>query len=297
MALITAGAVIGVGLTALPSAAAAGGAPAECSGTMGTETVSAVDVPQDAACTLDGTTVNGDVVVGIDATLTTTDATTINGSVHMPVDCTGALDPTIVYYNVVVPDGASCTLNGVTVLGMVRVGVGSSLFTNNSTIDGNVQAVNGPATVQVIDTNIGLSVNISEATGPIVVGSAGCAVDPTVGVDVILHNNHGTIALCYLTVGNTIDLQGNTANIGVFHNEIGNALNIQANTGRYVRARYNHVGFSGGGGINLQDNTGQGVLRRNNVGNAVNCSGNTLTPIGGGNTAGSGLNGQCASLG
>ena len=92
-------------------------------------------------------------------------------------------------------------------------------------------------------------------------------------------------------------MQYNTKSIGVFYNEIGNDLIAQNNTGHWIRLRYNHIGFSGGGGINFQDNTSQGVLRKNDVGNAINCTGNTLTPYGGHNTAGSGLNDQCAGLG
>ncbi|MDQ1484052.1 MAG: hypothetical protein QOF35_2128, partial [Actinomycetota bacterium] len=76
-----------------------------------------------------------------------------------------------------------------------------------------------------------------------------------------------------------------------------NNLIVQGNSGLFTRMRFNHVGFSGGGGINFQDNAGQGILRHNNVGNAINCTGNAMTPIGHRNTAGSGLNDQCAGLG
>jgi hypothetical protein len=199
--------------------------------------------------------------------------------------------------NIVVPDGQTCTLNGTIVTGSVRVGAGSSLFTSGATVGGNVQATDAPNTIQVIDTAVGLSIHVEQATGKIVVGSAGCMVDPTVGVDVNLQHNHGTIALCYLSVGNDVILQDNTKSIGAFNNEIGNNLIAQNNTGGWIRLRHNHIGFSGGGGINFQDNTSQGVLRQNHVGNAINCTGNALVPYGANNTAGSGLNDQCALLG
>ena len=77
--------------------------------------------------------------------------------------------------------------------------------------------------------------------------------------------------------------------MGIFHNEIGNNLIVQDNTGPYVRIRFNHVGFTAGGGINFQDNTSQGYMWRNDVGNSINCTGNTLTPGGHWNVAGSGL--------
>ncbi len=296
MALVTvAMATVALGVATLPAAADDGG-PTECRGTMGADTVSAIDVPQNASCTLDGTTVTGDVVVGIDATLDTTDQTTILGSVNRPVDCTGTLGA-VTIANVVVPDGATCTLTGSIVTGSIKVGAGSSLYTSGATIAGNVQATDGPLTVRLIDTNIGLNVHVEQAIRKVVIGSAGCTVDPTVGNDVILQGNFGAIALCYLSVGNDVILQGNAKSIGVFHNEVGNNIIAQNNTGNFVRLRYNHVGFTGGGGINFQDNTSQGLLLLNTVGNAINCTGNTPDPIGSGNIAGSGLNDQCAALG
>jgi hypothetical protein len=255
-----------------------------------------VVVPQDAVCVLEDTTVNGDVVVGIDATLTASAGTTIEGLVVRPTDCSTTINAGVLD-NVVVPDGATCTLNGTNVTGSIKVGTGSSLFTNAATVGGNVQGTDAPQTVIMLDTNIGQSVHIEQAVGRITIGNAGCAVDPIVGIDVHLANNHGLIALCYLSVGNNMILQGNTRTMGIFHNDIGNNLIVQENTGRYVRIRFNHVGFSAGGGVNFQDNTSQGYMWRNDVGNSINCTGNTLTPGGHWNTAGSGLNDQCSGLG
>jgi hypothetical protein len=286
---------VGLGIAATP-ASADDGLSTQCSGTLGADTVSSVIVPEDASCLLDDTTVSGDVVVGIDATLTASAGATIQGMVIRPTDCTSTLGA-VTLANVVVPDGATCTLNGTIVTGSIKIGTGSSLFTTGATVGGNVQGTDGPQTVSLLDTNIGLSVHIEQAIGRITIGDAGCAIDPTVGIDVNLQNNHGLIALCYLSVGNNIILQGNARTMGIFHNEIGNNLIVQDNASRYIRVRYNHVGFSGGGGVNFQDNAGQGYLWRNNVGNAINCTGNRLTPIGSHNLAGSGLNDQCSTLG
>jgi hypothetical protein len=285
----------GLGVAAMPASADDVVATA-CSGTIGAQTVSSVIVPQDDSCLLDGTTVSGDVVVGIDATLTTTGDTTIQGAVLRPSDCT-TTQGAVTLGNVVVPDGATCTLDGTTVTGSIKVGTGSSLFTMGASVEGNIQATAGPQTVRVLDTNVGQSVHIERAVGRITIGDAGCSIDPSVGIDVNLQDNLGLISLCQLSVGNNVILQGNARTMGVFHNEIGNNLIVQDNASRYIRMRYNHVGFSGGGGINFQDNSGQGYLTHSTVGNAINCTGNTLTPIGRQNTAGSGLNDQCAGLG
>jgi hypothetical protein len=296
MALVVAAfTTVGLGAVTIP-ASADDEVTTECSGTIGAETLSSVDVPQDATCVLDDTTVNGDVVVGIDATLRTSDGTTIEGMVVRPTDCTTTLGA-VTIGNVVVPDGATCTMNGTTVTGSIKIGAGSSLFTTGSTVGGNVQGTDGPNTVKILDTDVAQSVHIEQATGRITIGDAGCAIDPVVGIDVNLQNNHGLIALCYLTVGNNMILQGNARTLGIFHNAIGNNLIVQDNASVYIRMRYNHVGSSGGGGINFQDNAGQGYFTGNHVGNAINCTGNARTPIGHWNVAGSGLNDQCSALG
>lgn len=208
--------------------------------------------------------------------------------------------------SLVVPEGETCTLIGVTVNGNVRVEAGASLFTNdlaggNTTINGSVRGL-GAQTVRLIDTDvIGTgttgNINLQGTVGRIVIGVEGCAVDPAVGNNITLLNNLGSIAICQMTVGETIVLQGNAKNIGVFDNVIGNSLNIIGNTGNFIRVRDNEVGVTQGGSLNVKNNDSDVRLRDNTVANRLACSGNTPPPSGGGNTAGSGLSGQCKDLG
>ena len=203
--------------------------------------------------------------------------------------------------SLVVPEGETCTLIGVTVNGSITVESGASLFTNdlngvNTTIKGNVSGMDAN-TVRLIDTDVigkGTTgnINLQRTTGPIVIGVEGCAVDPLVGNNITLINNFGTIAICQMTVGETIVLQGNDQNIGVFFNTTGESLVIKGNEGDFVRVRDNVVGNA----LSVSNNDSQVILKRNAITNRLACSGNTPPPSGQGNTAGSGGSGQCEDL-
>jgi hypothetical protein len=239
------------------------------------------------------------------ATLTTL---TIGPATAAPAtECTGSvtggsLGP------LVVPSGATCTLNDVVVDGNIRIDAGGALITDDSTLNGSVTA-RGARTVRLIDTDVigtgtAGNVHLTGTTGRIVIGSQGCAVDPSTGNNIILVNNHGTIAICYMTVGETVALRDNDKTIGVFHNEIGNPLIVQNNTAGFIRIRDNEVGTTGGGSMVVQNNhtTGNATtpdglrLLRNYSHNRLNCTGNDDAPVGTGNTADNGKLGQCATL-
>jgi len=53
--------------------------------------------------------------------------------------CTGVVSGGT-WGNVVVPDGAECSLNGVTVQGSVKVGIGSDLYVSGGSVHGNLSA-------------------------------------------------------------------------------------------------------------------------------------------------------------
>jgi hypothetical protein len=207
--------------------------------------------------------------------------------------------------SLVVPEGETCTLIGVTVEGSVTVKAGASLFTNdlngvNTRIEGNVFGRDA-RTVRLIDTDVigqGTTgnINLQRTTGPIVIGVEDCRVDPQVGNNITLINNLGTIAICQMTVGETITLQGNAKNIGVFDNVVGNSLIITGNTGEFIRVRRNEVGVTNGGSLTVKNNDSNVRLVDNTVANKLTCSGNTPPPSGARNTAGAGGSGQCASL-
>ncbi len=202
---------------------------------------------------------------------------------------------------VVVPEGETCTLDGATVNGNVRILEGAALISHNSTINGNVNG-SGARTVQLIDTHVvgtGTTgnINLQGTLRRIVIGAAGCAVDPAVGNNITLINNFGNIAICQMTTGENITLVGNSGLIGVHDNVVGNSLVVKRNTGAFTRLTDNEVGVTQGGSITIANNSSQVVVKRNSAANKFACSANSPAPVGSGNTAGAGLGGQCSLLG
>jgi hypothetical protein len=223
--------------------------------------------------------------------------------------CTSPLSSTTATGPLVVPAGETCSLTDVVVDGNIRIMAGGALLTHGSTLNGNVTGNNGPRTVQLIDTDVvgtGTTgnINLSGTERRIVIGSEGCAVDPATGNNINLTGNHGNIAICFMTVGETIALDNNDGRIGVFHNVTGNPLIVQNNVARFIRLRDNEVGVSGGGSILVQNNTTTGnttnpnglLLKSNHASNRLNCLGNDDAPVGSGNTADNGKDGQCVDL-
>jgi hypothetical protein len=223
------------------------------------------------------------------------------------VPCTGALSGMSVGA-LVVPAGASCSLSDTVVKGSIRVRAGAELVTDDSAINGSVIGF-GAKSVRIVDTDVvgtgtAGNINLSGTTGPIVIGSDGCAVDPATGNNINLINNHGTIAICFMTVGETVNLQNNHDTIGVFHNVIGNPLIVQHNVAPFVRLRGNEVGLTGGGSMVVHHNATTGSAKRpdglrvvsNYSHNRMNCHNNSDAPVGRDNSADNGLFGQCTNL-
>jgi len=192
--------------------------------------------------------------------------------------------------NLRVPDGATCTLENVTVDGMVRVGEGATLITSDSQVSMNVMARDA-ASVRLIDTVVLGEINLQRTSGPIVIGSAGCAVDPVADGNIVLIDNDGTIAVCFMTLRNLI-VQGNSGRIGLFDNVVSNNIVVTQNTGRAIRIRDNEVGRN----ILVTQNTSSKVIavKDNTVTGNIRCTGNALDPRVAGNTVGGAYLGQCA---
>ncbi len=183
-------------------------------------------------------------------------------------DCTTTLSGS--YDKIVVPDGATCTLDGATVKKNVTAGTGSSLYTMNATIGGNVMTRHSH-TVQIIDTNVGHNIMVTGTRHMTKIGDDGCMIDPTVGRNLMVKGNTGPTAICSVQVGNNLVVMGNSGSVGVFSNSVDNNLLTFRNSGPATRLRFNIIG------INL------------------NCQGNTSPVfVNLGNTAGASKMGQCA---
>ncbi len=189
-----------------------------------------------------------------------------------------------------IPDGATCTLEGVTVQGMIKVGEGATLLTDESTISMNVMARDA-ASVRLIDTVVLGEINLQRTSGPIVIGPEGCAVDPIADGNIVLINNDGTIAVCFMNLRNLI-VQGNSKRIGLFSNIVSNNLIVTKNTGRAIHVRDNEVGRN----ILVTQNTSwkKIAVNDNTVTGNIRCTGNAIDPTVVDNTVGGAYLGQCA---
>jgi hypothetical protein len=171
-------------------------------------------------------------------------------------ECTGTLSGS--FDSIVVPAGATCTLDGATVSKSVTVEKDASLFTSKSTIGGNLMSRNAQ-TVRVIDTDVHRNLMVSGTQGITTIGGMDCHVDPAVANNLMLKNNHGNIAVCDLTIARNLVLQGNTRGIGVFHNTVGNNILLFDNTGPANRVRHNDVRIN----LNCQGNTNKVITVAN----------------------------------
>ena len=210
----------------------------------------------------------------------------------VPVVCTTTMTGT--YPAIDVPAGATCTLDGATVKGNVKVGIGSTLLTKGADIKGNTMGKLA-ARVEILDTNVWGQIHFTRTAGPITIGVAGCKVDPVAGGNINLQNNFGPIAICQMTVRNNIILHNNHKSIGVFDNRVGNNIQAIGNHSNAIRLRNNVMR----GNLLVHSNVvaKQLQIQDNTIGGNGNCLGNVIAPVGSGNTAGGALAGQCSGLG
>ena len=209
--------------------------------------------------------------------------------------CDGSLGRRMVE-RVVVPNGATCRLNGTTVRQNVVVGNGESLVARNAQILGSVQATKGPRTVRLLDTDVVGNIHVREATGTILIGNAGCGLDPSAGNNIQLVDNSGPIGLCRMRIRGNVHAINNSGTVFMLRNRVGNNVHARGNSGGFLRLRGNQVGTHSNGNLDVRGNRTDVRVRLNHASNHVVCRGNR-TITGFGNSGGGGMRRQCADLG
>ena len=262
------------------------------SATLGTDTTFVGNILALTSITLDTrASVHGRVLARNGAV--TLDNNTINRAECGEKVCTTTLQGGT-YRSVFVPDGATCTLDDVTVRGDVTVGKGSRLFTRDgTTIGGDVTGV-GARTVRLITTDVGGDVDLGGTTGPIVIGFEDCLIDPIVGGSILLHRNFGPISICDMTVGGRLELRNNrSSDISLRDNDVADDLLVLDNRGAWLDIRRNSVG----GYMSVRRNTITNLLKikDNRIVGDLLCYGNSPDPTQSGNTVGGARLGECAA--
>lgn len=137
--------------------------------------------------------------------------------------CTGTMGATTIDDDVVVPTGASCSLDGTTVTGNVLVQPGATLSARGASIDGNVQDDNGDAAhVSLVDTSVGGNVQLES-------GTSASVRDGHVDGDVQLESNTGQLTTSGTTIGGNLQANQNSGGVTITGNTIDGNLQCQSN--------------------------------------------------------------------
>jgi hypothetical protein len=123
------------------------------------------------------------------------------------------------FRNVVIRDGATCVIK-------------------NARVTGNVTTVGAPRLVRIIDTELGGNVHIRNVTRSVIIGAAGCRVDPPVANNVVVEKSHN-VAVCQLSVDNNLILRNNTGRINARFNIVCGNIRVVDNHLFALRVRRN----------------------------------------------------------
>jgi hypothetical protein len=140
--------------------------------------------------------------------------------------CRGTLGATTVD-NLRVPEGASCTLNGTTVKGTLKVERRATLVANHIRVIGNVQAENARRVVVRDGSRIGGSVQIVQ-------GGAARVARSTVNADILYDENRSALYVLRNQVGGNVQAFQNTGGVEIRGNRIDGNLQCKANSPRPV---------------------------------------------------------------
>lgn len=139
------------------------------------------------------------------------------------VTCTGTIGAQTIGDNVIVPDGAQCTLDGTTVDGNVLVGRSAQLTARNVTIDGNIQDDNGNAgNVTVTNSRVNGNIQLEQGTSVTVTGT-------DIDGDLQLESNRGALRSDGNEIGGNLQANQNTGGLTINGNTIDGNLQCQSN--------------------------------------------------------------------
>jgi hypothetical protein len=172
--------------------------------------------------------------------------------------CTGTLTGT--FDNVVVPSGATCTLQGATVNGNVNALENARLFVSATQVRGNVEG-DKASVVQVTGGTVGGNIQIKEGNSPSDLGAAvtGGTVVTTGDIQIekmrtsrVLVSGarveKGNIQITENDASTSLEILGNTVaqNLQVFKNRGGNKVVSSNTAGQAIQCKENTSPFTGG---------------------------------------------------
>jgi hypothetical protein len=201
------------------------------------------------------------------------------------ISCSGVLTGSTIQRNLFVPDGATCTLHDVRVVGNVLVGTNAALQLGADTnIGGNILADSCNFVEEVELTGvtqtpifIGGNVEINNCT---VGGSLGSPGFPsfTVRGNLSCENNGNPCVLNVVEIGGNVQLINNSGGSQIFHATIGGNLRVNKNSATLPGSEVAVVvNDTVGGNVEVLDNNGpqDSIVGANVIGGNLRCRGNT----------------------
>jgi len=140
-------------------------------------------------------------------------------------ECRGTVGAVTIVGNLLVPDDATCTLNGTQVQGSIVVKSRATLLATGITVTGGIQG-EGPRNVVVRESTIGNSVSVRKAEPG---GTVELTTSSITG-DVQLEDNRGSITISGNEITGSVQANKNTGGLEITGNRIGNGLQCQDNT-------------------------------------------------------------------
>jgi len=127
--------------------------------------------------------------------------------------------------NLRVPDGATCTLNGTTVKGTIKVESQAALRAEGVRVIGNVQAEDASRVVIVASSRVGGSVQVVQ-------GGAAKVANSRVNGDILYDDNDRALRVLRSTVGGSVQVFHNTGGVEIRANHIDGNLQCKENSPR-----------------------------------------------------------------
>ena len=138
----------------------------------------------------------------------------------------------------------------------VRVSEGDTCILRDSLVTGNFMARN-PRTVKILDTEVRRNTMVRGATHDVVIGNAGCRLDPLAGNNIKVTGSHN-VAICWMTVKNNVMVRGNDGRITLMNNNVGRNIDVSRNDAydrRPADGKHQHPGA-----IRIKHNTAGGHI-------------------------------------
>lgn len=215
--------------------------------------------------------------------------------------CSTTLSGATVNNNLSVPDGTTCFLSGVAVVGNVLVGTNATLRASSGTkISGNIQAVSCNSVELTTPIFVGGNLEIDNCTGSGFLEPPGSNSGPvgTIRGNVSCENNGGDCVMRSFEVGGNISFINNVIS-QVTNTTVGGNLSVSNNTSTNPSTPQEVGEDTVKGNVEVNNNSSPAIVGNNVIGGNLQCMNNSQGVTDdnvGPNTVNGKKLGQCSGL-